>query len=319
MRALDRIYSPHGVGLSAGDRAPLRGVLLGASLSFEPSPPVLDVLSSAVAVSRLPEYQPPRDTLGARLNAVLGTLGWTSHEREAQLKWHAQAVTAMVMASLVPAVARELEASGWLRRHQTAGRLRVGAITHPYDVLEAFKTVTKLPASLGRERRFLELVLGLLLRGYQEALSQAGNARFSFEAEAKEHFIRGARLERSLKHCTDSNDRLGVLQHVINAYYHAKNYYMFSVIARQNSTSDGKMFVMFCHAALSLAQIDWDGTLHTQPVTARLPPRAEVTFLFSRDRSLRERCARDSSLFAQTKALISTFPTSATKSAGPGA
>ena len=83
---------------------------------------------------------------------------------------------------------------------------------------------------------------------------------------------------------------------------------MFSVLSREKTPADGKMFMMYCHAAHSLARLDWDGSLLEHAHVRRLPTRAEVLFLFRRDRSVQDRCARDASTQGQVKALIASFP-----------
>lgn len=289
------------------ERRATRGVHLGRTLTLDPGPPSRDVLPRPLTLAEPPAYELPRDTLVIRLSAVLGSLGWTSREKELHQKWRAQTATAILMAALSPRVARDLAASGWLQRHSAAGRHRVGPVTHPYDVLEAFRAVVDLPDSLARDRTFLEGALGVLLRRHAEEISRAGCVDFSFEAEAREYFVRGARLERALKGMTNRDARFDLLQEIHDCWYHVRNYHVFSVLSREPMAADGKSFMMFCQAAHSLARIDWDGAVRATPVGNRLPTRREVAFLVRRDRALQARCAADSALLAQVKALVASF------------
>ena len=284
-----------------------RGIVLGATLNLEPAPPRQDVLREPVTLERLPPYQLPRDTLAIRLTAALSSLGLTSREQDLHQLWRAQTATATVMAALSPCIAEDLAASGWLKRHQSVGRFRVGPITHPYDVLEAFRVLVQLPETLVKERRFLEFVLAQILRKYAAELSNFTRTRFSFEAEAREYFLQGTQIERLLKRVTDPDARFDLLQQLHDSYSHANNYYMFSLISRERGSNEGKLFMMYCHTAFSLARIDWDGTLRAIPAARRLPPRRSVMFLFRRDRALQERGAADPDFQAQARALVSAF------------
>ena len=287
----------------------MRGGFLGHALNFEPAPPAMDVLRSPLVVDRLPEYHVPRDGLFLKLSSLLGSLGWSSRGEQSQLM-QAQSATAIVMGSLSPEIALELEESGWLAQRETPSRgMRIGPITHPYALMDAFRTVVRLSdKKLVKERRFLELILALMLRQYVERMNQQALIKFSFETEAREQFLRSVRIERHLKKIADRGLRQDFLQQLHDCYYNTKNYYMFSVISRERSPADGKLFMMYCHAAHSLARLDWDGSLLEHAHVRRLPTRAEVMFMFRRDRGAQERCAKDADVHAQIKALIASFP-----------
>lgn len=287
----------------------MRGGFLGHALNFEPAPPTADVLRRPLVMEKLPDYQVPRDGIFLKLSSLLGSLGWSSRGEQSQLM-QAQSATAIVMGSLSPEIARELEASGWLAQRETPARgMRIGPITHPYALMEAFRTVVRLSdKKLVKERRFLELVLAMVLRRYIEQMNEQALIRFSFEMEAREQFLRSVRIERHLKKISDRNGRQDLLQQLHDCYYNAKNYYMFSVISREKAPADGKLFMMYCHAAHSLARLNWDGSILEHAHVRRLPTRAEVMFLFRRDRGVQERCANDPDFQAQIKALIASFP-----------
>ncbi|MEI6557226.1 MAG: hypothetical protein WCO00_02380 [Rhodospirillaceae bacterium] len=285
-------------------------MLFGHALNFEPAPPVADVLRKPVALERLPAYEVPRDGIFLKLSSLLGSLGWSSRGNEPSQRVRAQSATAIVMGSLSSRIGKELEASGWLAQRETpAGRVRIGPITHPYCLMEAFRTLIRLTdAKVVKERRFLELVLAMMLRRYVEQMGEQSLVKFTFETEAREHFLRSVRIERALKKVSDKNTRQDLLQQLHDSYYHAKNYYMFSVVAREKAVSDGKLFMMYCHATHSLARLDWNGSLLEHAHVRRLPTRGEVLFLFRRDRCAQEHCGRDADVHGQIKALISSFP-----------
>ena len=290
-------------------RSAMRGVASGHAHNFEPAPPTADVLRKPLALEKLPDYQVPRDGIFLKLSSLLGSLGWSSRGEQSQLI-QAQSATAIVMGSLSPRIARELEASGWRAQREAApGRMRIGPITHPYGLMEAFRTLVRLSdKKLVKERRFLELVLAMVLRRYSDEMDAQALIRFSFETEAREQFLRSVRIERHLKKVTDKRVRQDLLQQLHDCYYNAKNYYMFSVISREKAPADGKMFMMYCHAAHSLARLNWDGSLLEHAHVRRLPTRGEVMFLYRRDRGAQERCAKDGDFQAQIKALVASFP-----------
>ncbi|MEI7610281.1 MAG: hypothetical protein WCJ64_23120 [Rhodospirillaceae bacterium] len=290
-------------------RSAPRGAFPGHALNFEPAPPKADVLRRPLTVEKLPAYQVPRDGIFLKLSSLLGSLGWSSRGEQNQLT-QARSATAIVMGSLSPRIARELEESGWLAQRETpTGGVRVGAITHPYALMDAFRTLVRLSdQKVVKERRFLELVLAMVLRQYLQDMGDQTLIRFSFEAEAREHFLRSVRIERALKKVADKNTRQDLLQQLHDCYYNAKNYYLFSVISREKAPADGKLFMMYCHAAHSLARLNWDGSLLEHAHVRRLPTRGEVLFLFRRDRGVQERCAKDADVAGQIKALIASFP-----------
>ncbi len=292
-------------------RSTARSVHPGHALNFEPAPPKLDVLQRPVALApeRLPAYRVPRDGIILKLSSLLGSLGWSQRGEQSELI-QAQSATAIVMGCLSPRIARELEESGWLALRETqAGRRCVGPITHPYGLMAAFRTLVRLNSEkVAKERRFLELVLALVLRQYTQQIDGQALIKFSFHTEAREQFLRSVRLERSITKIANPEDRQGLLQQLHDCYYNAKNYYMFSVISREKALADGKLFMMYCHAAHSLARLSWDGSLLEHAHVRRLPNRTEVMFMYRRDRGAQERCAKDADFQGQVKALIASFP-----------
>ncbi len=293
----------------ATGRSTRRGGIFGHALNFEPAPPAGDVLRKPVYVSNLPAYQIPKDGILLRLSSLLGSLGWSSRTDQGQLL-QAQSAIAIVMGSLSSRVARELEESGWLAERETAtGRFRIAPVTHPYGVMEAFRILVRLSDStVSKERRTLELILAMMLRQYIVQMNKQTLIEFRFSVEAREQFLRSVRLERQLKMLSDEESRQCMLQQLHDCYYNIKSYYMFSVIAKEVLPDDGKLFMMYCHTSHSLARMDWDGSLLEHAHVRRLPTRAEVMFMFRRDRGAQKRCLKDPDTHSQLKSLVASFP-----------
>jgi hypothetical protein len=287
-------------------------VVLGRSLILEPEPPVEDVLGEPLVLERLPDYSVPHETLISRLIPLLGWFGRTAPVEALRRLRRLQTTIATTVASVSPVFARELVASGWLSRHRDLGRFRVTEVTHPYDLMDAFRLLLHLPDTMPsdviKERRVLEVVLVLVLRRYRDEMVRTNHAHFTFDAEAREFLIRGIRLEQEMKVMTDPGERLSMVQLLHDSCYHGRNYYLFSVLSRERTANEGRMFMMYCHAVRILARLEWDGTLHEAPVLRRLAPRHEVLFLFRRDRSLKRRCVQDAEYLARVKGMVAAFP-----------
>ncbi|MEI6560042.1 MAG: hypothetical protein WCO00_16715 [Rhodospirillaceae bacterium] len=286
--------------------SPTRGLVLGPSLSFHPPPPAQDVLGNPVLVTKLPAYELPHDSFATRFSWILSQIGLSSRARELRQLWRLQGATAVAVAAMAPSIARAVEKTGWLKRHNIR-RSRAPTITHPYAVLDSFEAMMQAPDSLSKERRFLEIILALMLRQYVETISRANNNRFSFESEAREHFLRAVRLEHLLKKISIADERIPMLQQYYDSYYHCKNYYIFSLISREKTANEGKMFMMYCHAIHALSRFQADGTVSDRPSESRMPARSEVLFLFQRDRCLKKRCLESPEVRAQAKALVKSF------------
>ncbi len=287
--------------------APTHGLVLGRSLNFEPPPPAEDILGNPLVLTKLPNYELPHDSLGTRISSLLVQMGLSSRAKELRQLWRIQGATALVMGALLSSVARKLEKTGWLRRHNAVRHTRVPAITHPYAVLESFEAMMQAPDFLSKERRYLEIVLALVLRQYIETISRANNNKFSFEMEAREHFLRAVRIEHVLKKVSAPDERAEMLQQLYDSYYHCKNYYIFSLISRERGANEGKMFMMYCHALHALTRFLSDGTISDRFNESRMPSRGEVLFLFQRDRCLKKQCLENPEVRAQAKALIKSF------------
>lgn len=292
----------------AGGGHAMRGVVLGRQIDLRPSPPEQDTLAEPLALERTPAYQPPEDGRWARLHALLARLGWTVGSTDRREVTRVHTVTARTLSAVSPPIARQLRSSGWLRRHGVVGRSSVPAVTHPYTLLEAFQLLFRIPPEMSKEQRFLELVLALTLRQYAQLLSRQTGTRFGFDLEAMEYMVQATKIERVLKKATNPSERMDLVQAMYNAFYHARHYYMFSLIARERSANQGKMFPLYCHAAHTMARIHWDGAISETAIGARLPSRREVLFLFKRDRALIQRCADDETYAAQVKAMVASFP-----------
>ncbi|MEI8396555.1 MAG: hypothetical protein WCF85_17620, partial [Rhodospirillaceae bacterium] len=195
----------------------------------------------------------------------------------------------------------------WTQRLQIPGQPRVREILHPYDILRAFRTLPQLPKTMAKESKFLELILALVLRQYVLQQCEVIGKRFSFDSTAREYFLQANLYERQVRNIADKEARFEAVQKLHDCLYHGMNYYIFSIIAKEKSPNDGKMFALYCHAAYSLARIDRDGSIHERPIARRLTTKSEVLFLFRQDRGLQARCRADSGFRAQIKSLLGLF------------
>lgn len=288
---------------------PLRaGGTAGCRLDPAPVPPARDVLRWGVELEAPPVYQLPRETLALRVGTALGNLGLASWENDVHLYWRVQTATAVLMASVCPEVRRELETSGWMERHGAVGKFTVGPVTHPYDLMGVARILIDLPESLNREKRFLETLTAAVLGQYVKEISKTYLIDFTLENEARNYFLRGSRLEQIYRGAPEADDSGELLQEVYDCFYHARYYYMFSVIGREISEKDGKPFGMYCHAAHTAARIVRESGLRDPSPSRRLPSHREVVYLARHDQAVQNRCAIDPDLVRQVKALISTFP-----------
>ncbi len=288
-----------------------RGSTLDRSLDQDPSPPSEDVLLEPLVLPRISEYALPHETLGSWAITLLGQLGWSKPSEALKRLRRIQTTVATVMASVSPDYAKDFEASDWLTRYRDLGRFKVTSVTHPYDLMDAFRFLPRLPDVLPVEareaRRSLEVALMLVLRQYREELIRGGRTRFSFDGEARAFITRAIRLEMEIKAVTEANERWNLIQMLHDNCYHGRNYYIYSVLSREQTVNDGRMFVMYCQAMLILARLEWDGTLRQVPVLRRLPPRQEAMFLFRLDRNLKQRCLQDAEYMARVKAMLTLF------------
>ncbi|MEI8395283.1 MAG: hypothetical protein WCF85_11140, partial [Rhodospirillaceae bacterium] len=302
---MSNVYSEQHASQRPDERKAVHGLVLGKTIDFKPSPPIVDMLGNPLVLRKHPPYELPHDSASAGVCAWLERLGWEIGGERLHRLWRIQAATATVMAAVVPGISSRLRNSGWLSRHGITGRFTIPSFVHPYDFLDIFNTLMRLPedGQLVRDQRFLELILALCLRQYKETLSQSTGAKFSFDSEANDHFIHGARVERRIKMITSVDELRAAAQELHDAWYHGRNYYIFSIISREVPAHPGKMFILYCHASYGISRITWDGTITDRPVALRLPSRRDLMFLFRRDRPAMQRAGGDETFRAQVKTL----------------
>ena len=294
-------------GRDEGGRRP-RGLLLGRDINLRPEPPAKDLLNGPLIVTKLPEIDLPQETLKDRLSAFLFRTVLGYREAEYRTMWELRQTTAAVMASVSKVAARELEAMGWTMPQRGKGIQRVVRLTHPDQLQDAFLTLVAAPEALAEDSRNLEVLLAVVLRNYIKEMSDMMGSRFSFEAEAHSHCLHAYEQERQLKNVVDQYERMSVLQNIYSTYSYTSNYYLYSLISREESAHDSKMFSMYVRAVFFLSRLQYDGTLQEHVNRRRLPLRREVMFRVKRDRALQTRYAKDEEFAAQIKNILSFFP-----------
>jgi len=274
------------------------------TVNLEAEPPQPHVLETPLTLEPLPDYRLPRDRLGSWLGLLLTRMGLIGDLERDRRRWQLLAQTARVMAALDPTLARPLARSGWFRRRGLLrGGIRLPPLTHPYALVDAIDALMQDRDATAAERKFLELLLGQLMRQHQERVTLTLGRRFSYEFEAKTNYIKAVRLELMEKRVNDASERASVLQNIYNSFYHCRYYYVCSVLAREKR-KDGKMFLLACHACYGLARFQDDGTFARQPDSHRLPRRDSMLFLMQRDPLLQQLCRADEGVRNETKALV---------------
>jgi hypothetical protein len=278
-----------------------RGVLVGKTFNPNPFPPPVDLLSRALTVPGLPLHKQPKEHFSDRFQRFLNRLGIAVADEDAQLRWRIRDALNSVLASVSP------RADPVGARGRKGGPVAI-SVRHPYHLRAAFDLLPQIPDSLGGERRFLELILSRVLRAYGEQMSAARGVPFSFEAEAREFFIIGLKLERHIKKMDDADERLTALQIVNDSFFHGRNYYYYALLRRERLDAESRMHLWYARASFFLSRIDWRGELLDKANTRMLPPRSMMMFLVRRDRSVMDRYRADAAFRDKTKRLIDSFP-----------
>jgi hypothetical protein len=278
-----------------------KGVVLGRSLELNPSPPAIDRLEQPLILHDLPLQKAPRSTMSDRWSRFLVGIGFGTGTEEERLRWRALDMLGWVVTSVGGSAAAHMEPIS--RRAPAAVRFY-----HPYDLRAAFDLLPRLPDSLGRERRFLELLLNRILRSYGEQVGGVKGSPFSFEHEAHEYFITGIKNERQIRMIGSATEKHDMLQLVSNAYFHARNYYMYALLRREKLLPDSRMHFWYARASIFMARVEWNGDLLDKPNLRQMPPRSTVRFLLRRDKSVMDRYRNDAPYRDQIKRLIDTFP-----------
>lgn len=283
----------------------VRGVVTGKYFDFNPLPPPQDVLGKPLVVADLPVRKRPKEGWRDRARRVLASFRIGRQSDETLLRWKVRDTVDSVIAS-VSSAAPMAERRAPRRRH---GRpVPVVVARHPYHLRHALELIPQLPDSLADERRFLELLMGRILRRYAEQMSRADGNPFSFENEAREYLLAGFKLERQIKNIKDADERFPVLQAIYSNYFHGRNYYYFALLRREKLAPDNKLFMLFARAVYFMARVDWNGALLEKPIPRSLPTRRDVMFFVQRDKTVLARYRSDQDFQRQVKAVLGAFP-----------
>jgi hypothetical protein len=296
-----------GAVAKAGRAMVARGVLLGRDFDADPPPPARDVLAAPLVLPKLPKLDFPEEGLGERLDTFLSAIGLGGGGSERRLQRKAREMIRAIVVGVSGNGRRGRDAGGGFGRKPGAARWQV-RVRHPYNLRPAFEMLVSLPDAHVLERRALELLLALILRRYEEALSEAIGRTFRFENEAREYFHSAFKIERIAKKMPDQNERAAALKNLYDSYYHGKNYYLYSLIARDKGENDGRMFMNYCRACYHIARTDLNGALLERANRRRLPARRVVLFHFRRDRSALLRARTDIDFANQLRQITAMFP-----------
>ncbi|MBP2314443.1 hypothetical protein [Azospirillum soli] len=296
-------------GSRAGASAPgggTRGVVTGKYFNFNPLPPPPDILGNPLVVPDLPTHKRPKENWRSRLQRFLARLHLGSQSAQTKLRWKVQDTAASVIASV------SASASLLAERRSPAARknstVPVIVVRHPYHLRHVFELIPQLPDALAPERRFLELLMGRILRRYGEQMALMKGSPFSFENEAREYFFAGFKLERQLKNVSGADERFAALQAIYINYFHGRNYYYYALLRREKLAPDNKLFMLFSRAVYFMARVDWNGELLDKPNPRSLPSRDDVMFFVQRDKTVLTRYRSDQDFQRQVKSVLEAFP-----------
>jgi len=274
-----------------------RGVVMGRTFNPNPPPPPTDVLHRAIRLKELPVRKRPRRSVRERLAHFLDRHGVAIGDEALRTRLHVQDALDFLIASLEPERAD----------HRRATRQTVD-MRHPYHLRQALDLLPRVPDSCGHERRFMELVLNRALRAYAERMSQTKQFAFTFEAEAKEFFVQGMKVERQIRKITDPSEKMQATQLLNDCYFHGRYYYYFSLLCREKQDADSRLHIWYVRAGFLLARFDWRGEIASKPNPRSLPTRSAVLFLMRRDKSVMERCKADPAFKLKIKRLVDCHP-----------
>ncbi len=283
-----------------------RGVVTGKYFNFKPLPPPADVLGNPLVVPGLPTHKLPKETWRSRLQRHLARFHIGSQSAQTKLRWKVQDTITSVIASVSPAVTLAAEGRSPMRR--SAARVPVIVVRHPYHLRHVFEMIPQLPNAVAPERRFLELLMGRLLRRYGEQMGLVKGSPFSFENESREYFFAGFKLEKQIKKVNNPDERFAALQAIYINYFHGRNYYYYALLRREKLAPDNKLFMLFSRAVYFMARIDWNGELMEKPSARALPSREEMMFFVERDRTVLTRYRSDQDFQRQIKSVLEAFP-----------
>ncbi len=292
-----------------------RGVIVGLSVNSSPPAPARHILNEPVKVSQLPIHQLP--TISERFSQKFRQfMTWVftgrSAYNEEDIKKAYDAIIMIIVAS-VPNPSQTVKSlisrnqhlkKQWRRYKKSGGRIKENK--HPYDLLPVFEIIPRLRGPLLGEKYIIELHCSILLNEYLklirkqiEANKVSIEAKFTFAGEAVQYFRDGHNIEQQLDKITHHRERLSALKLIYENYYHTKWYYIFSVLSREPTIDDGKLFMRAYHAMFFMARIGDTGAILREPQRNLLPKRSLIKFIARRDNSVRQRVGSDQ-VFAKT-------------------
>ena len=296
-------------GSLAGDGAPggaTRGVVTGKYFNFNPLPPPPDVLGNPLVIANLPTHKAPKETWRSRLQRRLARFNLGKQSAQVKLRWKLQDTITSVVASVSPSATLLGERREPAQRRKSSAPVIV--VRHPYHFRHVFELLLQTPNDLAVERRFLELLMGRVLRKYGEQIAQERGTAFSFENEAREYFFAGFKLERQINQFGSSDERFAALQAIYTNYFHGRNYYFYALLRREKMEPDNKLFMLNSRAVYFMARIGWNGELMDKPNPRSLPSREDIFFLVQRDKTVLTRYRSDQDFQRQVKAVLEAFP-----------
>lgn len=283
-----------------------RGVVTGKYFNFNPLPPPPDILGNPLVIPDLPTHKRPKETWRSRMRRSLSRFHIGSQSTETRLRWKVQDTIASVIASVSPSVTLMAEKRTPVRSNGKT--VPVILVRHPYHLRHVFEMIPQLPDGMASERRFLELLMGRVLRRYGEQMALAKGSPFSFENESREYFYAGFKLERQIKKVNSPDERFAAAQAIYNNYFHGRHYYYYALLRREKLAPDNKLFMLYSRAAYFMARVDWNGELQDKPNPRTLPKRDDIMFYVERDKSVLTRYRSDQDFQRQVKAVLEAFP-----------
>ncbi|CAK0743811.1 conserved hypothetical protein [uncultured Gammaproteobacteria bacterium] len=287
-------------GLASFERQ--RGVIEGKTFTFEPLPPANHLLDSPLQVGDLPFPLTAANRWVGKLAGYLIRKGLRKSTLEQRSGWRYLDTLAETL-DIVRA-SPSLPKSG----QRTEVSFPHARFRHPYHLRPAFDLLAELGEDMDQERRMLDAVLTVTLRRYLTELALQLPTPLKFHEQAQEYFYVGYKLEKMLPKVIIDEDRFLSIQDVYDKYYHARNYYYFSLVAREKLSSSNQLFMYYCNAVFFSARLDWGGTLQDLPQPKLLPDRNRILFFALRDPSVLHQFKVDPEYKAQLKNVLRSFP-----------
>lgn len=282
------------------------GGLPGRYFNYQPAPPVRDVLQDPMVASPLPP-DPPEEVWQSRFARWLTARHLKNPTADARLRWKAlDTITSVASAAFTPGPSGPTSpASGPGKDGAVARKVQV---VHPYNLNYAFDLLFKLDKRFARERKYLDIMLALVLNRYAELMSERIGDKFFFHSEAVEYFRSAYRNEGYLRRPLAPEEKYDAVQKLYDSYYHGQRYYMFAVLRRERLEADNRLFTFYCRAAYFMARVDWNGGVFEKPPVRALPSRSDLMALARRDASVVLRAKANPDYADQINGIVKAFP-----------